>query len=309
VRLYSNINSAWQFADYTYTAVGSASPSATMTAPPPSSTLSASTVLFQWTGGTGATDYWLSVGTAPFAQGGGSHLYDADQGLNLSHTVSGLPSDGSALYVRLYTYVNGGWLFNDYVYTATCCAALTPAQLTTPPPASTLTASTVQFQWTGGTGATDYWLSIGTTAGGSNLYDADQGLALSRTVSNLPTNGSTIYVRLYSYIAGAWQFHDYTYQAVTVVTQAALTTPPPSSTLSATTVQFQWTGGTGATDYWLSIGTTAGGSNLYDADQGLALSRTVSSLPANGSTIYVRLYSYINGAWQFTDYTYTSPGP
>jgi hypothetical protein len=35
----------------------------------------------------------------------------------------------------------------------------------------------------------------------------------------------------------------------------------------------------------------------------------VSNLPANGSTIYVRLYSYINGAWQFTDYTYTSTGP
>ena len=32
----------------------------------------------------------------------------------------------------------------------------TPAQLTTPAPGSTLTASTVTFQWTGGTGVAEY---------------------------------------------------------------------------------------------------------------------------------------------------------
>ena len=39
---------------------------------------------------------------------------------------------------------------------------------------------------------------------------------LSRTVSGLPTNGSTIYVRLWSLIGSTWQFTDYTYTAVTV---------------------------------------------------------------------------------------------
>jgi hypothetical protein len=167
----------------------------------------------------------------------------------------------------------------------------------------------VQFQWTGGSGAADYYLMIGTTPGGANLYDADQALNLTRTVSGLPMNGSTIYVRLYSYIGGAWLFNDYTYHAATPRAKAELTTPTPGSKLTASTVQFQWTGGSGVADYYLTIGTTPGGANLYDADQGLNLSRTVSGLPTNGSTIYVRLYSYIDGAWPYNDYTYTSTGP
>jgi hypothetical protein len=32
-------------------------------------------------------------------------------------------------------------------------------------------------------------------------------------VTNLPTNGETLYARLYSLINGAWQYHDYTYTA------------------------------------------------------------------------------------------------
>ena len=31
----------------------------------------------------------------------------------------------------------------------------------------------------------------------------------------------------------------------------------------------------------------------------------VNNIPTNGGTIYVRLYSLINGAWQYNDYTYT----
>ncbi len=33
---------------------------------------------------------------------------------------------------------------------------------------------------------------------------------------------------------------------------------------------------------------------------------TVAGLPTNGNTVYVRLWSLINGAWQYIDYTYTA---
>jgi hypothetical protein len=33
-------------------------------------------------------------------------------------------------------------------------------------------------------------------------------------------------------------------------------------------------------------------------------STTVTSLPAKGVTVYARLYSYLNGSWQYQDYTY-----
>jgi hypothetical protein len=49
-----------------------------------------------------------------------------------------------------------------------------------------------------------------------------------------------------------------------------------------------------------------GASNLYNSGSVTATTETVSGLPSNGKTIYARLYSYINGAWQYTSYTYTA---
>jgi len=39
--------------------------------------------------------------------------------------------------------------------------------------------------------------------------------------------------------------------------------------------------------------------------KGSATSATVPTLPANGARIYARLYSKINGVWEYNDYVYT----
>src|ERR1051326_1999906 len=104
-----------------------------------------------------------------------------------------------------------------------------------PAPGSTL-LPTVQFQWTGGSGVTDIWLYVGTTPGGTDLFNKEEGSSLADTVTGLPANGSTVYVRLVSKI-GAWQYTDCTYTAVTAAL-AALTAPAASTTLSSSTVTF-----------------------------------------------------------------------
>ena len=43
-------------------------------------------------------------------------IYDQSQGTNLSVTVSGLPTNGSTIYVRVWSLINTGWYFNDYTY-------------------------------------------------------------------------------------------------------------------------------------------------------------------------------------------------
>ncbi|MGZ5061491.1 MAG: hypothetical protein ACXWAU_06445, partial [Usitatibacter sp.] len=88
---------------------------------------------------------------------------------------------------------------------------------------------------------------------------------------------------------------------------AVITSPAPGSTLSGSAVTFTWTLGTGLANRYLMVGTTAGGTDIYQGYQDSATSRTVTGLPTNGSTVYVRLMSYVNG-WQVNDYTYRS-GP
>jgi hypothetical protein len=120
-----------------------------------------------------------------------------------------LSTDGRTIYVRLWSLVSGGWQFHDYTYTAFSNAGV----ITSPANGSTLPSSSVTFQWTAGT-ATQYGLWIGSTGvGSSNLATPPASASTSYAATGLPTDGRTIYVRLWSQVGGGWQFNDYTYIA------------------------------------------------------------------------------------------------
>jgi hypothetical protein len=76
-------------------------------------------------------------------------------------------------------------------------------------PGTPLTSS-VTFTWQHGTAASQYWLWVSTVEGDGNLYSQSQGTDLSATVAGVPTN-TRVYVRLWSLVAGEWQFIDYQY--------------------------------------------------------------------------------------------------
>ena len=70
-------------------------------------------MLFQWSAGTSATDYQLNLSAiAP----GDSDLY-LYKGTALSANAPTLPANGVEVYARLYSNINGVWLYNDYLYT------------------------------------------------------------------------------------------------------------------------------------------------------------------------------------------------
>ena len=303
VRLYSLINGAWQYTDYTYKASG-APTQAVLTTPAPNTTtpLSGTSVAFAWTPGNTATHFELWVGSTSV---GSSNLYNSGSVTATTETVSDLPNNGETVYVRLYSLINGAWQYTDYTYKAS--GAPTQAVLTTPAPNTTtpLSGTSVAFAWTPGNTATHFELWVGSTSvGSSNLYNSGSVTATTETVSDLPNNGETVYVRLYSLINGAWQYSRLHLQGIGSPTQAALTTPSPIHQLSGTSVTFAWTPGNTATHFELYLGTSVGSSNLYNSGNVTATTETVNDLPNNGETMYVRLYSLINGAWQYTDYTY-----
>lgn len=187
------------------------------------------------------------------------------------------------------------------------CQTGTKASMTSPVNGSTFTSSIVTFYWDAGVNVSEYFLYVGSSQGANDLYGASQGLSRSRTVSNLPTDGRLLYVRLWSLINGSWQYNDYSYRAYSNSTavRAAITSPPNGSTLTSLSVTFYWNSGIGVSEYFLYVGTCSGCNNIYGQSQGTSLSRTVSGIPASG-TVYVRLWSLINGGWQYNDYVYTA---
>ena len=274
-----------------------------ITTPPPGSTLSGTTQVFEWTPGTGVAQYWLYVGSTQ----GGADLYDQDRGTSLTATVTGLPSDGRTLYARLWWLRGGEWEFADFTYIAKTSGTVNP-QITQPVPGSTLPGPSQVFQWSAGTSISQYWLYVGSSQGGADLYDQDRGTNLSASVSGLPTDGRTLHVRLWWLRGASWEFADFTFTAASGGSNPQITTPPPGATLAGTTQVFQWSAGTNVAQYWLYVGSTPGDADLYDQDRGLSLNATVTGLPADGRTLFVRLWWLRNGVWEFADFTYRAAG-
>lgn len=276
---------------------------AAMITPAPGSTLPGSSATFTWNTGYAASQYWLYVGTTGV---GSSNIWNQDQGTGTSRLVTGLPTTGGTVYVRLWTLLPAGWSFNDYTYTAFTVTCV-KAAITSPAPGSTLAGSSVAFTWNAGTGNTQYWLYVGTSVGGTEIWNENQGTNLTRTVTGIPTNGSTIHVRLWSY-CGGWSFNDYTYTAASTSVRAQLTTPGPHAVLAGSSDTFAWTAGSGSTQYWLYVGTSIGGADIWSQNQGTGLSRLVTGIPIDGSRIYVRLWSLVSAVWYYTDYDFTAAG-
>jgi hypothetical protein len=186
--------------------------------------------------------------------------------------------------------------------------ATMPARITNPSSGSIFSSSTVSFYWSTGQGVSEYFLYVGNSQGGDELYGASAGKGTTHTVSNLPTDGRTIYVRLWSLINGNWQFTDSTYRAFTsrvaTGTPARITNPLSGSTFGSTTITFYWSPGQGVSEYFLYVGSSQGENDIYGASVKKNLSQRVNNLPTDGRRIYVRLWSNINGTWQSNDYSY-----
>jgi hypothetical protein len=199
------------------------------------------------------------------------------------------------------------------------CTNSSPAFMTSPSNNASLLGPTATFQWAASTSASAYWVDVSAVAAGQgDLYSSGSlpSTTQSVAVSNLPVNGATLYVSLYSMFGHLWISNSYTYSAFNSQTgAAAMTYPAPSSTLTSPTVIFSWTEGKGASSYWLNISAVApGGGDVYNSgafdnilgNDGFPVALPVSGLPVNGETLYVTLYTQINGQWFSNSYTYTA---
>lgn len=294
----SRVGYAASYIDYGSSENGSAQ----ITNPAPATTFAGQSVQFQWTTGIGATEYWLTIGDAV----GTANVYSGSQGTNTSASISNLPAAGQALYVKLFSKIEGKWYGRTYTYNA---ANLEPvaAQMISPAPGAAFNASPVTFQWTAGAQVSEYSLWIGTTLGGYNLYKQSQGLNQSVSISNLPAGGQHLYVRLFSKIGGIWHKQDYTYISMSNPPDAAaMESPAHGTAFASSTVDFAWSEGLGVEQYALQIGTTPGGREVGKLMLGHSRAVTVAGVPTDGSTLHVRLWSYIDRAWQYRDYQYTA---
>jgi hypothetical protein len=97
---------------------------AQITNPAPGSKLASGSQIFNWNTGVGITSYMLAIGTSL----GANDIYSGPEVTSLSALVTGLPTDGSDLWVRLSSSIGGVWQHVDYTFTAAGGGGPGPAQ-------------------------------------------------------------------------------------------------------------------------------------------------------------------------------------
>jgi hypothetical protein len=139
-------------------------------------------------------------------------LHSVDVGDQTTYTLDGLV-DGATYSFAVTDYdTDGNESSASNIVTGTIPSGPT---LVSPPPPSTLPGAMGTFTWSnGGLPVAEWWLSVGTSAGANDLFDSGSlGSALSMTIDGFPTDGETIFVRLWYMLDGIWQYSDSQYTA------------------------------------------------------------------------------------------------
>jgi len=263
------------------------------------------TMPFKWNASSGANKYFLEVNTSPTWASGGRVFY-SDVGNVTVIDVSGIPTETSC-YWRLWPGNAAGYASDAAEGTTFILGTCKPSEPTLSSPANgaTVAGSSATFSWVAGTGSpTKYWLQINSNSSftGTNYYNADVGAVLSKSVSGLPGNGSTLYWRVDAYNAcgwGNWSATGSFVNACAVPGAPSLTSPAAGATVAGSSGTFTWAAGTGSpTKYWLEINSNSSftGTRYYYAEV-TGTSKTVTTLPGNGNTLYWRVEAYNACGW------------
>ncbi len=191
---------------------------ATMNSPSDSSTFTSTSVIFTWTNDGLAGGYQLMLGTT--VNGNDIHYSGILSANDTSHTVSGLPDDGSTIYGSLRTDSSGTWVIREYVYTAyNTGSPVAPTITSHPQNATVIEGNSVNFSVTatGSDTLTYQWRKDGSNISGATSVlfsidsceqsdEADYSVVVSNSAGSDTSNNATLVVDT---VSGLTKIHDF----------------------------------------------------------------------------------------------------
>lgn len=166
------------------------------------------------------TSGWIVAGSTPR----GDDYSARHVGTSRAGLISGLPADGSLVYVTYYYQVGGAWAFDEAIYQR---AAEPQPRVVWPADGYQLTGTTTNvYMDTAGATLQSSWLTMGTSPEGTDLAIHHLGTQTTTSVAGLPSDGSSIYVTYFAKVAGSWSKQEIVYQATGVTTVPPVLMPP-----------------------------------------------------------------------------------
>ena len=264
------------------------------------------------TSGSDKLDVLLSTDGGVSFNNLGSSLGVAGTWGNRTFTTS---STSSSAIVRLLATGDNGSTDIQVDNLTITVSALPPSCTTISAPANAATGVSVTptITWAAPSGATGYLINLGTTPGGTNVMNGvDVGNVTSYTIpTGTPLNYSTQYYitifpkNTYGTAAACTE----TSFTTTVIPCPAVTAPTSNATAVALVPTITWTAVNGATGYKLTVGTTAGSTNiLNNQDLGNVTSYTFATAlnPATKYFYKVNSYSATSASASCTERNFTT---
>ena len=299
-RVWVEVAGIWRYTDSTFSAAASAPPFATITYPANGAVGASLSQPITWTTAANAQSYYLYVGTAV----GTNNLINTGEIHQTSWLASGLPA-AQTLYVRLWTRgVDNIWRYADSTFSAAASAPLF-ATITYPTNGALNANMTQPIAWTTVANAQAYFLYVGTTVGANDLVNTGEVHQTSWLASNLPP-GQTLYARIWTKLDGIWRSADSTFKAA--VQPATVIFPANGAINADMSAPIRWTVVPNVQAYFVNVGTTLGATNLVNSGETTQTSYQTSNLPT-GQTLYLRLWTKVNGIWASVDSTFSAAAP
>ncbi|TKD61010.1 gliding motility-associated C-terminal domain-containing protein [Flavobacterium sp. ASW18X] len=260
-----------------------------------------------WNAVSGANGYLISVGSTP----GGIDIRDNYDVGNV--TVYDFPLDlpgSSEIFVIIIPYNDEGQAMGcveESFFTTTAPTAPACTNLNTPLNGATGVSNSTDLSWNAIANANGYYLTVGTTAGGNDILDAED---VTGTTFDLPADlpeNTQIFVTLVPYngvgnATGCTEESFTTETLPTVPSCTNLSIPLNGATDVSIATDLSWNPIANADGYYLTVGTTIGGNDILDAED---VTGTTFDLPADlpeNTQIFVTLVPY-NGVGNATGCT------
>ena len=279
IRINTKINGIWHYSDSSFTQLRSASLS-----------ISADRGSYskfpamKWDGVKNAQGYRLTLGTNI----GTSDLWDTGK---ISERTADVRCSvkNAAIYARLYTEVEGRWIYRDKRIVVVNPEFVGDRE-------GTVIDESDELAWAPIQEADAYYLYVGSQNGSRDLYDSGEIKATTASIASIPAN-TIVYARLNVYVFGTWFSHDF---RLFRLMKARLDIP---SIVERSKIEplFRWDQVDHAEGYRLTVGSESGLSDYCDSGVISELNaRPRISLP-NNRMLFARLYTKIASIWHYSD--------
>ena len=223
-----------------------------------------------WADSPNACSYTISIGTT---SGGTQILNNVNVGdVNIYNLTSNLPVNTQIFITITPNYQSGptpscteqSFTTNASVVLPNCTTLVSPSN------GSTNVAINSNISWNAIANATGYFISIGTTSGGTNFVNNfDNGNSTTFNPTTDFAQNTTYFVTITPYnLAGnatSCASQSFTTQTiVTIPNCTSIISPSSGSTNVALNSTISWNAIANATGYFISIGTTSGGTNFVN---------------------------------------------